>query len=102
MSSVFFQTTRADLERSKLEAPAAYFTLGGEHKLALCQLRSQSTLLAADMTGEEEEPDAHCVACHTHLCTLKDRLHQLQSRSTPVAAHQVQSAQVEIERMSAP
>ena len=49
--------TREDLKRAQLKSPAMYLqsSLRDKQKLALCQLRSQSTLLAADMAGNDDD-----------------------------------------------
>ena len=100
--SIFLCTTQTDLQRTNLRKPAQYLqsNLGGKHKLALFQLRSQSTLLAADAVDDDDEPDAHCDACHTYLCTLRDRLAELQARNPPPAAG-VQRVKDEILAMEA-
>jgi hypothetical protein len=100
--AIFLRTTSDDLERTLLNSPAAYLhsSVGDKQKLALLQLRSQSTLLAADSVGDDDEPEDHCDACHTHLGRLQDTLRRLQTKIPPAAALQIMEVEEELKNMN--
>ena len=103
---LFASIARTDLLRKPLWAGADYLMqhgIGPKHKLALFQLRTQSSLLEAHQPGaaeEEEHIDSRCDGCDARLTFLQEHLKELLRHPNTHDHSTIQRCQTEVQNMT--